>query len=88
MEEFFATLAFLGATTGFAGGALAAWRGWRFAPSFGGTAAAYAAMLAAHGLPQGFDLGASVASVILAPLVATLPLGAGYAIGRQMLGRR
>ncbi|MGQ0655660.1 MAG: hypothetical protein ACT4P4_25945 [Betaproteobacteria bacterium] len=62
MEALFATLAFLGAMTGFAGGALAA----------------------LHGLPQDLDLGASVASIILAPLVAMLPLGAGFAVGRQM----
>jgi hypothetical protein len=88
MEAFFATLAFAGAVSGFAGGALAAWRGWRFAPAFGGTAAVYATFVVLHGLPHGLDLGASVASIILAPLVATLPLGAGFAIGSQMLGRR
>ena len=87
MEAFFSTLAFIGALAGFAGGALAAWRRWRFWPSFGGTVAVYAMLIALHGLPHGLDLGASVASIILAPLVATIPLGAGFAIGSQMLGR-
>jgi len=87
VEAFFSTLAFLGAVTGFAGGALAAWRKWRFWPAFAGTAAVYAALVALHGMPQGLDLGASVASIILAPLVATLPLGAGFAIGLSLLAR-
>ena len=87
MEAFFATLAFLGAVTGFAGGALGAWRKWRFWPAFAWTAVIYAAMLLVNGLPQGLDLGASVASIILAPLVVTLPLGAGFAIGRQGFSR-
>ncbi len=88
MEAFFATRAFIGALCGFAGGALAAWRRWRFWPAFAGTAVAYPAIVAAHGQPQGLDRGASVASIILAPLVATLPLGAGFAIGQQMLRPR
>lgn len=88
MEAFFSTLAFLGAVTGFAGGAASAWRKWRFWPAFAGTAAVYAGLVVLNGMPEGFDLGASVASIILAPLVATLPLGAGFAVGQRMLGER
>jgi hypothetical protein len=86
LETFFTALAFIGALTGFAAGALAARRGWTSARAFGATLIVVAAAGLALGIPAE-DLPGSLAVILLAPLVGVVPAGAGFVIGRQAMAR-
>ena len=86
--DFFIALAFVGAVTGFLGGAAAAWRGWPPLRTFAGVAALVAAAALLFDLPGQLGPRDLTLAVIGAPLVGLFPAGAGFVVARQLLRHR
>lgn len=81
LEAFLLTFAVLGIAIGSAAGVVAAWFSWPPARSF-----AVALLLAvgagmAWDLTAGLDFESSLAAILLSPLIAALPVGAGFVVG-------
>lgn len=91
LELFLVALAFTGVVAGTAAGALSAWRGWHALKAFTAALVLCVALISASDFAGGFDFQASVGALLLAPLVAFFPTGAGFVVGRgatlRWLGR-
>jgi hypothetical protein len=92
LEFFLITLAFAGAVVGSAVGALSAWRRWRAGRAFVAALALAAAAVLGAGLVKRSDFESMLGALLLAPLVAVLATGSGFAVGRgavlRLLGSR
>ena len=75
-------LSFTGVVAGTAAGALSAWRGWHALKAFTAALVLAVALILASDLAGGFDFQASVGALVIAPLVAFFPTGAGFVVGR------
>ena len=88
LEAFLLTYAFLGVVIGTAAGAAAAWFSWPplrcFAVSL--VAAVTAGMVL--DLAAALDVEGALAAILLAPLVAALPVGAGFVVGHRFVRQR
>jgi hypothetical protein len=87
LEAFLLTYAFLGIAVGMAAGAASAWLPWP--PSILFVAALLVTVGAAmmQDLIAGLDFEGALAAILLAPLVAALPVGAGFVVGRRFVLR-
>jgi hypothetical protein len=92
LEFFLITLAFVGAVFGTAVGVLSAWRGWHSKKALVGAIILSAAIALVPDLLDGSGFGSMVGALLLAPLVAVVATGSGFAVGRgvalRLLGSR
>ena len=92
LEFFLITFAFVGAVLGTAVGALSAWRRWHSVKALVAAIILAAAIALAPDLLNRSDFGSMVGALLLAPLVAVLATGSGFAVGRgfvlRLLGSR
>ena len=87
LQLFLTAFAFTGVVTGTVLGALATWRGWHALKAFVAALALCVAAMVAASLSGGFDFQATVGALLLAPLVAFFPTGAGFVTGRSAMLR-
>jgi hypothetical protein len=89
LEAFVIVAAIAGGVIGLAAGGLSAWRGWHPIKSFLVAVAVFVVITTVPDLASGpFDIAVLLGSLVLAPLVGLIPVGAGYIIGRWVVPLR
>lgn len=84
LQAFFEALAFSGVIAGTIAGALSGWRGWPPLRAFlGALGVALIAGAVLYAIAK-LDPGGMLVTIVAGPLVAAVPTGAGFLVGRRL----